>query len=172
MKKAIYPGTFDPVHNGHLDVIERATALFDELVVAVARSRRKGPLFSLEQRVEMLREATGHNPRVEVISFEGLLVELVRKQNAIAVVRGLRAISDFEYEFQLALINRTLNPDFETLFLLPRSEYIYLASNIIKEIARLKGDVDHLVPPVALHALDECYGSQSDEAPANPTDTA
>jgi len=110
----------------------------------------------------MLREATGHNPRVEVISFEGLLVELVRKQNAIAVVRGLRAISDFEYEFQLALINRTLNPDFETLFLLPRSEYIYLASNIIKEIARLKGDVDHLVPPVALHALDECYGSQSD----------
>lgn len=145
MRRAIYPGSFDPVTNGHLDVIERARKLFDEVVVAVAHNDQKKPLFSLEDRLELLRATVG-NERVKVASFDGLLVEFALEQEAIAVIRGLRAISDFEFEFQMALMNRKLEGRVETIFLMPKEEYTYLSSRIVKEIARLGGDIANFVP--------------------------
>ena len=139
MRRAIYPGSFDPVTNGHLDVIERARKLFDEVVVAVAHNDEKQPLFSLEQRLDLLRETAGQIENVRIAEFSGLLVEFARAQNAGAVIRGLRAVSDFEFEFQMALMNRNLNAAVETIFLMPKEEYTYLSSRIVKEIARLGG---------------------------------
>jgi pantetheine-phosphate adenylyltransferase len=141
MRLAIYPGSFDPITNGHVDVIARAATLFDEVLVAV------------EERVEMIAAVVGRFPNVKVVAFEGLLVEFARKQGAVAVVRGLRAVSDFEFEFQMALMNRKLEPNIETVFLTPREEYTYLSSRIVKEIARLGGPVDAFVPPPAVEAL-------------------
>jgi pantetheine-phosphate adenylyltransferase len=153
MRRAIYPGSFDPVTNGHLDVIERARKLFDEVVVAVAHNDEKQPLFSLEHRLDLLRETAGKISNVRIAEFEGLLVEFARKEEAGAVVRGLRAISDFEFEFQMALMNRKLDPVVETIFLMPKEEYTYLSSRIVKEIARLGGDVSGFVPACVAKAL-------------------
>jgi pantetheine-phosphate adenylyltransferase len=150
MRLAIYPGSFDPITNGHLDVIARAATLFDEVIVSVAINEAKQSLFTTEERVEMIRTVTGRFENVRVVAFNGLLVEFARQQGAVAVVRGLRAISDFEFEFQMALMNRKLEPNVETVFLTPREEYTYLSSRIVKEIARLGGPVDAFVPgPVA-----------------------
>lgn len=152
MRRAIYPGSFDPVTNGHLDVIERACTLFDKVVVAVAINDQKQPLFTAEERLAMLRKAVT-NETVQFAPMQGLLVEFAASQNAHAVVRGLRAISDFEFEFQMALMNRKLDPDIETIFLMPKEEYTYLSSRIVKEIARLGGDVSAFVPPPVAEAL-------------------
>jgi pantetheine-phosphate adenylyltransferase len=153
MRCAIYPGSFDPVTNGHLDVIERARKLFDEVVVAVAHNDEKQPLFSLKDRLDLLRETAGKIDNVRIAEFEGLLVEFARKEKAGAVIRGLRAVSDFEFEFQMALMNRKLDAEVETIFLMPKEEYTYLSSRIVKEIARLGGDVSGFVPACVAKAL-------------------
>jgi pantetheine-phosphate adenylyltransferase len=147
MRTAIYPGSFDPLTNGHLDVIERAVKLFDHVIVAVAKNESKQPLFTLEERVELVRRCIKHIPNTEVDSFDGLLVEYANQRKAQAIVRGLRAISDFEFEFQLALMNRKLNEKVETIFMMPKDTYTFLSSRIIKEIARLGGDIAAFVPP-------------------------
>jgi pantetheine-phosphate adenylyltransferase len=157
MKCAIYPGSFDPVTNGHLDVIERARKLFDEVVVAVAHNDEKQPLFSLKERLDLLRETAGRIDNVRITEFKGLLVEFAQAQNAGAVVRGLRAISDFEFEFQMALMNRKLDVAVETIFLMPKEEYTYLSSRIVKEIARLGGDVSSFVPACVAKALSRKF---------------
>jgi pantetheine-phosphate adenylyltransferase len=156
MRRAIYPGSFDPVTNGHLDVIERARKLFDEVVVAVAVNDQKQPLFSAEERSAMLRDAIATSG-VRVALMEGLLVDFAEAQNACAVIRGLRAISDFEFEFQMALMNRKLHPRVETIFLMPKEEYTYLSSRIVKEIARLGGDVSAFVPRPVMEALAKTF---------------
>ena len=153
MRRAIYPGSFDPITNGHLDVLQRAAGLFDELIVAVAQDNAKQSLFSLEERVELLQGATEHIPNLRVLPFQGLLVDFAKQQSAVALVRGLRAVSDFEFEFQLALMNRKLEPNLETLFLMPREELTYISSRLVKEIARLGGNVNQFVPPLVVSAL-------------------
>jgi pantetheine-phosphate adenylyltransferase len=153
VKRAIYPGSFDPVTTGHLDVLDRAAKLFDEVIVAVAYNEQKQALFSVDERVTLLEGATTGLQNVRVERFDGLLVEFARQQGAAAVIRGLRAVSDFEFEFQMALMNRKLEPEIETIFLTPREEYTYLSSRIVKEIARLGGNVDTFVPPSVAHAL-------------------
>ena len=153
MRTAIYPGSFDPLTNGHLDVIERAVKLFDRVVVAVAKNDSKHPLFSLEDRLALVRETIKHMPNVEADSFDSLLVDYVKQRNAQAIVRGLRAISDFEFEFQLALMNRKLNEKVETIFMMPKDTYTFLSSRIIKEIARLNGDISAFVPAHVQAAL-------------------
>jgi pantetheine-phosphate adenylyltransferase len=155
MRTAIYPGSFDPLTNGHLDVIERAVKLFDRVVVAVAKNESKQPLFSLEERVDLVRRCIKHIPNAEADSFDRLLVDYVEQRNAQAIVRGLRAISDFEFEFQLALMNRKLNEKIETIFMMPKDTYTFLSSRIIKEIARLGGDITAFVPPQVRTALLE-----------------
>ncbi|MCX6894627.1 MAG: pantetheine-phosphate adenylyltransferase [Verrucomicrobia bacterium] len=146
MRTVIYPGSFDPLTNGHLDVIQRAAKLSDQVVVAVATNESKKPLFTVEERLELVRTAIKHLPHVEADSFDNLLVDFAAKRSAVAVVRGLRAVSDFEFEFQLALMNRKLNENIETIFMMPKDTYTFLSSRIIKEIARLGGDVTEFVP--------------------------
>ncbi len=153
MRTAIYPGSFDPITNGHLDVLVRATKLFDKVIVAVARSESKKPLFTLEHRVQMVRRATRHLPNVKVDSFSGLLVSYVEQRSAVAVVRGLRAVSDFEFEFQMALMNRKLNERIETIFMMPKDAYTFLSSRIVKEMAQMGGDVSAFVPAHVRAAL-------------------
>jgi pantetheine-phosphate adenylyltransferase len=153
MRTAIYPGSFDPLTNGHLDVIERAVKLFDRVVVAIARNESKHPLFTLEERMELVRPAIQDLPSVEADSFDGLLVHYVQRRSAQAVVRGLRAVSDFEFEFQLALMNRKLNENIETIFMMPKDTYTFLSSRMVKEIAQLGGDVHAFVPPHVRRAL-------------------
>ncbi len=153
MRRAIYPGSFDPVTNGHLDVIERARKLFDEVIVAVADNVEKEPLFTLQERLDLLKETLGQAEGVRVSQFEGLLMEFAAEEKATAVVRGLRAVSDFEFEFQMALMNRKLESGVETIFLMPKEEYTYLSSRIVKEIARLGGDVAEFVPAPVAEAL-------------------
>src|SRR5499427_8121636 len=153
MRTAIYPGSFDPLTNGHLDVIERAVKLFDRVVVAVAKNEGKQPLFSLEERLEMVRRSIQPLRTVEADSFDSLLVDYVERRSAQAIVRGLRAVSDFEFEFQLALMNRKLNEKVETIFMMPKDTYTFLSSRIVKEIARLGGDVSAFVPAHVRTAL-------------------
>ena len=153
MRRAIYPGSFDPVTNGHLDVIERARKLFDEVIVAVAYNEQKQPLFSLEERLELLRATIGDTDSVKFAPMPGLLVDFAVDKHATAVVRGLRAVSDFEFEFQMALMNRKLEARVETIFLMPKEEYTYLSSRIVKEIARLGGDVSKFLPAPVADAL-------------------
>jgi len=147
---ALYPGSFDPITNGHLDVIERAARLFDHVLVAVADNNAKNALFSTEDRVSLIRQSVSALPNVKVTSFKGLLVDFAAASGARVVVRGLRAVTDFEYEFQMALMNKTLRPDLETIFLASREVFTYVSSRVIKEVARLGGDVTRMVPaPVA-----------------------
>ena len=153
MRTAIYPGSFDPLTNGHLDVIQRAAKLFDRVIVAVAKNDAKRPLFTLGERLALVKTAVKHLPHVEADSFDGLLIEYVVSRNAQAVVRGLRAVSDFEFEFQLALMNRKLNENIETIFMTPKDTYTFLSSRIVKEIARLGGDVSPFVSPHVKSAL-------------------
>ena len=164
MRTAIYPGSFDPITNGHLDVIQRATKLFDRVIVAVAKSESKNPLFTLEERLEQVTRAIQHQSNVESDSFDGLLVKYVEERSAQAVVRGLRAVSDFEFEFQLALMNRKLCERIETIFMMPKDTYTFLSSRIVKEIARLGGDVSAFVPAHVREAL----GTKLAPAPAPP----
>ena len=144
--RAIYPGSFDPVHFGHLDVIRRSTHLFSDLIIAVAASQSKGPLFSVEERIAMLWEALGDDPAITILPLEGLLVDFAREHGVFTVIRGLRAVSDFEFEFQMALMNRKLEPRLETVYLTPKEDYTYLSSRIMKEVARFGGDVSQLTP--------------------------
>ena len=153
IRRAIYPGSFDPVTNGHLDVIDRARKLFDEVIVAVAHNDQKEPLFTLDERLAFLQATVGKLKNVEIAPLDGLLVDFAVARKASAVVRGLRAISDFEFEFQMALMNRKLEAGVETIFLMPKEEYTYLSSRIVKEIARLGGDVKEFLPAQVAAAL-------------------
>lgn len=160
MKKALYPGTFDPITNGHLDLIERALALFDDLIIAVAENPQKKPLFSLTERKELLKKVLFTFQRVEIIGFEGLTAQLAKEKGVTAIVRGLRAVSDFEYEFQIALMNRRLAPQVETVFLMPSEKYTYLSSTVIKDVFSHGGDVSGLVPQAVLEALKGKFGNK------------
>ena len=153
MNKAVYPGTFDPITRGHEDLAIRAASLFDHVVLAVADSPSKRPFFSLEERVQMARDALAGQPNVEVLGFSGLLMDFLRSQGARIILRGLRAVSDFEYEFQMAGMNRKLYPDVETIFLTPGEQYMFISATIVREIALLGGDVSHFVNPVILPRL-------------------
>jgi pantetheine-phosphate adenylyltransferase len=158
LRRIIYPGTFDPITNGHIDVVGRALQLFDEVVLAIAADSTKKPLFSLEERKALAESAlASFGDKVRVTAFNGLLIDFVRKENSRAILRGLRAISDFEFEFQMALMNRKLNDSIETLFLMPRGAYTYLSSTIIKEIGRLGGDLSSFVPKGVAEALRAKY---------------
>jgi pantetheine-phosphate adenylyltransferase len=153
MRTVIYPGSFDPVTNGHLDVIQRASKLFDHVIVAVAENEKKSPLFSLAERRELVARSIEGLQRVSVDTFTCLLVEYVQQQSAGAIIRGLRAVSDFEFEFQMALMNRKLNEGIETIFMMPKDTYTFLSSRLVKEIARLGGDISSFVPPAVQLAL-------------------
>ena len=156
---ALYPGTFDPPTNGHLDLIERGAKLFDHLVVAILNNPVKDPLFTVEERVEMLKESTAALKNVSVATFDGLMVEFARKQGVAAVLRGIRAISDYEYEFQMALMNRRLAPEIETVFLQPAGRYSFVSSRMLKEVFSFGGDVSGLVPPNVLKRLRNRIGA-------------
>jgi len=151
--KALYPGTFDPPTNGHVDLIQRGAKLFEHLTVAILNNPVKNPLFTVEERVEMLREVTASLPNVSISTFDGLMVEFARQQGATAVLRGIRAISDYEYEFQMALMNRRLAPEIETVFLQPAGRYSFVSSRMLKEVFSFGGDVSGLVPPNVLKRL-------------------
>lgn len=153
MRTVVYPGSFDPLTNGHLDVVQRAAKLFDRVIMAVARNEAKQPLFRLDERVDLVAKAVAHLPNVQADSFDGLLVDYARRQGAQAIIRGLRAVSDFEFEFQLALMNRKLDEDIETIFMMPKDTYTFLSSRIVKEIARHGGDISAFVPPAVRAAL-------------------
>jgi pantetheine-phosphate adenylyltransferase len=155
---AIYPGSFDPVTNGHVDIIRRGSRLFDLIVVALSENSHKTPYFSLEERLSFLRSAFRGRREIQVESFSGLLTRYVRQKKACAVIRGLRAVSDFEYEFQMALMNRRQNAQFETVFLMPDERYTYLSSSLVREISRLGGHVKGLVPPLVEKALKSRIG--------------
>lgn len=152
---AVYPGTFDPVTNGHIDLIERSLRIFDEVIVAVAANPKKTPLFTLDKRVAMIKEATSHFKNVVIDGFDVLLMDYMKQKNAVGIVRGLRAVSDFEYELQMALMNRRLNSSVETVFMMPSEEYSYLTSSIVKEVASYCGDVSGLVPKGVMEMLQK-----------------
>lgn len=154
---AIYPGTFDPITNGHADLVKRGAQIFDELVVAIADSRRKGPLFSLDERIDMATEILKPLKNVKVVGFDVLLAEFATKIQANVILRGLRAVSDFEYEFQLASMNRHLIPDIETMFLTPAEQFSFISSSLIKEIAMLEGDVSEFAHPIVQAALKDKF---------------
>jgi pantetheine-phosphate adenylyltransferase len=157
---AVLPGSFDPITNGHLDIIARSLSVFDDVLVAILVNPEKQPLFTVEERVEIIREAYGKEARVRVDTFSGLLVDYAEKVGADVIVRGLRAISDFEYEFQMALMNRRLNPRIETVFMMPAEQYAYLSSRLVKEVFQLGGRVRELVPPVVERRLRDKYGTK------------
>ena len=153
----VYPGTFDPITNGHIDLIERAAKLFDKVIVAVATSEKKAPLFAIADRVTLARECLSHVPGAEVLPFNGLLIDFVAAQGSHCVLRGLRAVADFEYEFQLANMNRAMQPEFESVFLTPSAELSYISSSLVREIASLGGDVRGFVPDPVVNALSERF---------------
>ncbi|MBI5066685.1 MAG: pantetheine-phosphate adenylyltransferase [Deltaproteobacteria bacterium] len=152
-RRAIYPGSFDPMTNGHLSLIQRGLKVFDRLIVAIANNPAKKPLFSVDERRALIAEAVGNDPRVEVDSFDGLLVDYAKHQGVHTVLRGLRAVSDFEYEFQIANMNRNLDPEFESVFMMTGEDYFYVASSLVREVASFGGDVSRLVPPNVFRAL-------------------
>jgi pantetheine-phosphate adenylyltransferase len=154
LKIAVYPGSFDPITYGHLDIIERGLKIFDKIIVAVAKNSEKNSLFTTDERIALIREVLGDNERAKIDTFKGLLVDYVRAQGATVIIRGLRAVSDFEYEFQLAQMNRSITQDVETLFMMTSVPYSYLSSSIVKEVSSLNGPIEGLVPPVVKKALD------------------
>jgi len=154
---AVYPGTFDPITYGHLDIIERAAQLFDKVIVAIAVNKNKTALFSVDERKEMVEKSTEHLKQVEVVTFRGLSARFSEKMNAVALIRGLRAVSDFEYEFQMALINRKIGKNTETVFLMPTEKNTYLSSSVVREIASFQGDVSHFVPKFVKQKLEEKF---------------
>jgi pantetheine-phosphate adenylyltransferase len=155
MRTVLYPGSFDPVTNGHLDIIERTCTLFDRVFVGIAKNDKKSPLFSMDERAELMKEACKSLPNVDVVTFDSLLVNAVRDYNVTAVIRGLRAVSDFEYEFQMALMNHDLNQSCETIFMMPSKTYSFVSSRLIKEVSRCGGDISAFVPDVVSKALKE-----------------
>ena len=157
-KIAVYPGTFDPITHGHADLVRRALHVFDKVVVGVAASPQKAPVFDIQERVGLANKVFEDSSNVEVCGFDGLLVEFARDQNAVAVLRGLRAISDFEFEFQLATINRHLDPTLESIFLTPAEQFSFISSSIVREVASLGGDISKFVHPAVEHALQAKYG--------------
>ena len=157
MRTVLYPGSFDPVTNGHIDVIRRASAIFDRVIVAVARNSEKNALFTIQERIELIKKACPDLNNIEVSTFEGLMVDSLQKFEATAVIRGLRAVSDFEYEFQMALMNRELNHKCETLFMMPSPDYSFVSSRLIKEIARCGGSVEKFVPPGVEEAIRQKF---------------
>ena len=161
MRHCIYPGTFDPITYGHLDVLSRAARLFERVTVAIAHNPGKGPLFSAEQRLEMIRPNIAKLPNVVLTTFGGLLVDFAVEQKAVAIIRGLRALSDFEFEFNMALMNRHLQPAIETLFVMPNEAYSYTSSNLVKQVARYGGDVSHFVPANVAAALKTQFAASS-----------
>jgi pantetheine-phosphate adenylyltransferase len=156
-ESVIYPGTFDPITNGHVDLVERAARLFDRVVVAIAHSEKKTPLFSLDERVKLCESSVSHLDNVEVVGFSNLLTDFTKSQGARCVLRGLRAVADFEYEFQLANMNRAMYPEFESLFLTPSEHLSYISSTLVREIAALDGDISPFVPPQVASALKERF---------------
>jgi pantetheine-phosphate adenylyltransferase len=156
---AVFPGSFDPITNGHLDIVDRGLGIFDRVRMAILMNPEKQPLFSVEERVAIIREAYRADPRVEVDTFSGLLVDYAERVGASVIIRGIRAISDFEYEFQMALMNRRLNPQIETVFMMPAESYSYVSSRLVKEVFQLGGRVSDLVPPVVEKRLREKYGT-------------
>ncbi|SMF12416.1 Phosphopantetheine adenylyltransferase [Alteromonadaceae bacterium Bs31] len=163
MKRVVYPGTFDPITNGHIDLVHRAAKLFDHVVIAVAASKRKQPLFTLEERVDLAEQVLGDLDNIEICGFDCLLKDLVEEKKAYGVVRGLRAVSDFEYEFQLANMNRVLAPSMESLFLTPAEHLSYISSSLVKEISALGGDVSKFVPKLVCDALKSKYSALDKE---------
>lgn len=159
-RSAIYPGSFDPVTNGHIDIIERAAKLFDRVTVAVLAHHDKNSLFSVEERLVLLQKAAAHIKNIEYETFDGLLVEYAKQKNIKTIVRGLRAVSDFDYEFQMALTNRQLDDELETVFLMTDSRYAYLSSSLVRQIAKFHGKISQLVPPVVVKALQQKFGRE------------
>ena len=155
MQRAVYPGTFDPMTMGHVDLVKRASKLFDSVIIAIASSDSKKPMFSLEERIEIGNKIFADDPKVEVVGFSGLLVNFAKENDANILIRGLRVVADFEYEFQLANMNRAMSPDIESVFLTPKEEYSYISSSLVKEIATMGGDVTRFVDPVTLEALNQ-----------------
>ncbi|MFL2776090.1 MAG: pantetheine-phosphate adenylyltransferase [Gammaproteobacteria bacterium] len=157
-QRAIYPGTFDPMTKGHVDLIERACNLFDEIVIAIAASEAKNPLFTLDERIKIAEKIFESNEKVKVIGFSGLLVDLAKDNDAKILIRGLRVVADFEYEFQLANMNRAMMPELESVFLTPKEQYSYISSSLVKEICKMGGDVSEFVDPISLSELKRKYG--------------
>jgi pantetheine-phosphate adenylyltransferase len=160
MKTVVYPGTFDPITNGHVDLVERAAKLFDKVVLAVASSKKKQPLFTLQERIELCETSLAHLDNIEIVGFDYLLTDFIRDHGSSTVIRGLRAVSDFEYEFQLANMNRALDPNFETVFMTPADHLSYISSSLVREIASLKGDVSNFVHPIVCEALSAKFGDK------------
>ncbi|MFL2747766.1 MAG: pantetheine-phosphate adenylyltransferase [Gammaproteobacteria bacterium] len=157
-QRALYPGTFDPMTKGHVDLIERACQLFDEIVIAIAASEAKNPLFTLDERIQIAEKIFEGNDKVKVIGFSGLLVNLAKDNDAKILIRGLRVVADFEYEFQLANMNRAMMPELESVFLTPKEQYSYISSSLVKEICKMGGDVSKFVDPISLSELKRKYG--------------
>ena len=157
-QRAIYPGTFDPMTKGHVDLIERACKLFDEIVIAIAASEAKNPLFTLDERIQIAEKIFESNDKVKVVGFSGLLVDLAKDNDAKILIRGLRVVADFEYEFQLANMNRAMMPELESVFLTPKEQYSYISSSLVKEICKMGGDVSEFVDPISLSELMRKYG--------------
>lgn len=157
MRTAVCPGSFDPVTKGHLDIIQRGAKIFDKVIVAVLVNRNKNPMFTLEERVELLREVTKHIPNVEVDSFQGLLIDYMKTKKANVIIKGLRAVSDFEYEMQMASINRLIEENVETFFMMTNNQYSFLSSSIVKEVAKYEADVSAIVPPIVEKALKQKF---------------
>ena len=157
-QRAIYPGTFDPMTKGHVDLIERACQLFDEIVIAIAASEAKNPLFTLDERIQIAEKIFEGNDKVKVIGFSGLLVNLAKDNDAKILIRGLRVVADFEYEFQLANMNRAMMPELESVFLTPKEQYSYISSSLVKEICKMGGDVSKFADPISLSELKRKYG--------------
>jgi len=158
MKRAIYPGTFDPITNAHIDIVKRAKKLFDIVIIAIAQPRHKNPLFTLEERLFLVKESLKDMENLEVLTFDGLLVDLCKKLNVNVLIRGIRAVSDFDYEFQIAWMNRKLFNDIETIFLMPSEEYFFLSSSLVKEVAMLGGNIDNFVPEIVKFELLKKFG--------------